>query len=364
MKWRSFLVVFTLMGGAFYGGYIAGNEGLFAPNIEHLKQAPPARDPTSRTPPETVKHAWQNLEQALQKSDQKQLFVTNDAIDESADKRSLSVEQISTAAEIFRWQDPNDIVAMFDELISLSELSDNQDLGAFSRAIDQLRGALTDSPTQLAILVEHLQSLNFDSKEFHYITAILQGLPDQKGYAALQNTALRLSQRDDAQSRQQFLQLVSNTYNSADNPEILSALVDIALYSDSPANTKLEALDLLMPFQITSIEKGQILTHINTMLESADSAEQGALVNHALRFSDSQERQRMAEKFIDKENNIELRYSILDGLRGGTVPRSAQIKEALFTIASDRSDPLHQQAKHALMYTFDISNQEYQLLKQ
>jgi hypothetical protein len=89
---------------------------------------------------------------------------------------------------------------------------------------------LFDSPTQLAILVEHMQSLDFESREFHYVTAILQGLPEQKGVEALKQAALEASQRFDSASRQQFLHLVANTHNAADNPEILNSLVDIALY--------------------------------------------------------------------------------------------------------------------------------------
>jgi hypothetical protein len=253
---------------------------------------------------------------------------------------------------------------MLNELMALSEPGNNQDIDAFAKAMDQLRRALADSPTQLAILVEHMQTLDFDARAFHYITAILQGLPDEKGYAAMQNAALQLSQRSDDKSRQQFLHLVSNTYNAADNPEILRTLVEIALYSDQRTYVKLDALDLVMPFQITGVERTQILNGLNGMLESADQAEQGALVNHILRFSNAEERARMATNFINAENDIELRYSVFDGIHSGTVPTSPMLKEQLFSIAKNPQDPLHEQAKHALMYVFDISNQEYQQLKE
>ncbi|WP_371193232.1 hypothetical protein [Glaciecola sp. SC05] len=359
MNWRALVIALLLLASGFYGGYTAAVLGLFGGKVN---QAPSqqvdqklAAQNTSKAP-----HAWLDIEQGLRKK-------TSDPSETSvylAPTDLVELPEEENQGEDYRWQDPSDIISMFDELMSLSEPADDDEVAAFSRAIDQLRTALADSPTQLAILVEHMQTLSFDSKEFHYITAILQGLPDQKGYASLENAALRLSQQEDLQSRQQFLHLVSSTYTATENPEILSALVNIALYSQADEEAKLEALDLVMPFQITSVEKSQILSTLYGMLENPDTENRSTLANHTLRFSSNDEREVIANRFIKPENDLELRYSILDGLHAGTVPRSAQIKEQLFTIARDSSDPLSDQAKHALMYVFDITNQEYQQLKQ
>lgn len=360
MNWRPLLLGLALIALGFMGGYNAAQLGMPDRESEIIEQESGQSNTSLAEQTETVSYAWLDMEQALASRQQ--------TSNEQNPNVSLAVpveeDTDSAQSNSYEWQNPDDIVAMFNELMRLSEPGNEDGIKAFSSAIDQLRIMLAESPTQLATVVDHMQTLDLESKEFHYLTAILQGLPDEKGYSALESAALRLIQRDDQQSRQKFLHFVSNSDNSADNPEILAELVDIALYSELSANTKLEALDLVMPFQITQVEKQQILSHINSLLESSDGDAKGPLVNHALRFSDSQERERMATKFISNENDIELRYSILNGLHAGTVPRSENIKTQLFSIASDPADPLNNQAKHALMYLFDISNIEYQRIKE
>lgn len=365
MTWRgssfSKLIFATcLLGMGFYAGYLVtinGMLGALQANNAPLSQSTQIN--TERKAQHT-KHAWLDIENALI-NDAHQIDDTSVYLVDETD-----IDDTSAVPEVleYAWRDPNDIIAMFDELLSLSNATSDEEIRAFSQAIDQLRNALSDSPTQLAILTEYMQSLDVESVAFRYITAIMQGLPDNKGQAAMQSVALRLSQQGDVQSQQQFLHLVSNSYESTENPEILAALVDIALYSEASPDTKLQALDLVMPFQITNVEKQQILSHINTMIDSAVAGDKGALLNHAFRFSSHDEREIMANQYIDAENDMELRYSVLDGLHAGSVPRSQQIKERLFTIVQDPSDPLNQQAAHALMYVFDISNDEYQLIKQ
>jgi hypothetical protein len=99
------------------------------------------------------------------------------------------------------------------------------------------------------------------------------------------------------------------------------------------------------------------------MLDNPDLTDKNAVVSHVLRFSNAEQRSNIASQYIDSSNNDDLRYSILDGLHMGTVPRTNDIKERLLFIAQDPQDPMREQAKHALMYVFDISNQEYQQIK-
>lgn len=358
MKQKAILSILCISTVAFYAGYRVGLQKSSPASLETVKSP---STPTRQSANESdLPHAWKILPSKVENSNAVSASSLPPIIDAQDD---IASEDTSLLEDSFQWRDPGDIISMFNQLIELSEPKTDEDMRLFSQAIDLFRGALANSPTQVAIIAEYLQTLTFGSKEFHYITSILQGLPEQKGLVAIENLALQLSQRSDSASIQQFLHLVSNVQNSADNPEILDSLVNIAIYSTEPTGTKLEALDMVMPFQISEVERQQILSGLTSMLEQSDTAEKSALLNHKMRFSDSQQRQEIAMSLISNDNDLELRYTVIDGLHSGNVPRSAALKEQLFSIAADQNDPLQQQAKHALMYSFDINNQEYQRLK-
>jgi hypothetical protein len=359
MKLKTVLSILSLSALTFAVGYQVGQKTGTSELL--VKSKPVLNESTSSASRNKLPHAWIVLDDASNDTptSAKEALTRpepEDGVDETE-------EPLSVLEDAFVWRDPSDIISMFNQLIELSEPQTDEDMRMFSQAIDQLRDALANNPTQLARMAEHLQSLEYGTKEFHYVTSLLQGLPDQKGRAALQNLALQLSQRTDSSSIQQFLHIVSNAQDSADNPEILSSLVNIALYSPEATQVKLEALDMVMPFQVSDVERQQILSGLNGILEQSEDGEVGAVLNHVMRFSNAQQRQEMAINLISTGNDIELRYTVIDGLQSGNIPRSADLKEQLFSIATNPSDPLHQQAKHALMYTFDISNQEYQRLK-
>ena len=362
MNARKFVAPLTILGLAFYGGYLLGVNSKEAPSDEqNLAQGQAINEFAA---PKMQPHAWSSFDDLLKQNEQnnnvfaEQTQSANEPADENTTEQSLDI-----TAQEYQWEDPDDIIAMFNELITLSLPNTDKDVRSFGQAIDQLRAVLADSPAQLSIIIEHMQTLDPNSREFNYVTAVLQALPEQKGLQALERAALQASQRFDSASRQQFLHLVANTHNAADNPEILNSLVDIALYSDEASSTKLNALDLVMPFQVGSIERQQILSGLNGMLEDSEFDNKNAVVSHVLRFSNQEQRSTLASKYIGSSNDDELRYSILDGLHSGTVPRSDNIKQELLFIAQDPQDPMRDQAKHALMYVFDISNEEYRQIK-
>ncbi|MBT1451935.1 hypothetical protein KJ365_13665 [Glaciecola sp. XM2] len=346
----------ALLGIVFYAGYYVGQN---TSSPSQTGWVAPQRA-TSQIQSETdTPHNWFiNLDENSPEA-QSTLAQSDDSLDDGL-QSTLDETNIDSQLE---WDDPNDIVSMFNQLLDLSSPQTDEDMRLFSQAIDQFRASLSDSPTQLAIMMDYLQGLEFGSKEYHYVTSIMQGLPDGQGRAALENLALQISGNTDSASRQQFLHLVSNSYASADNPEIIASLVDIAIYSEESMDTKLSALDNMMPFQISDVERQQILSGLDGMIEQSNVDEKSALLNHVLRFSNRDQRQELAMTYISDQNDVQLRYSVLDGIHSGNIPRTDALKEQLFSIASNPSDPLHQQAKHALMYTFDITNQEYQRLQ-
>nr|WP_136252357.1 hypothetical protein [Ningiella ruwaisensis] len=395
----SFVITFIIAALAFSGGYLlgnkSGNENGNNSLLEHVDDQDRllANDATNNSAERgnTGKkaHAWDFA--SLGSTGEEKITgadaMNNDNSDlASKDEQNNEASEADSPAEI----DSNeDVVLMLNALLALSEPNSEEEMQMFTQAIDELRQVLANSPSQLATLMDYLLTLDFESNAFHYATSIIQGLPEQKGYEAMDNLALQLSQFNDPKSRQQFMHLVRNSYNSTNNPEIVNGLVDIALYSAQPMQMKMDALDLIMPYQVSDVERQQIVDSLNSLLEerintqantnnndlpidngasyesyeSADESLPYGLINHVLRFSDTQQREQLANRLIQEENDLEARYSILDGIHTGVIPRSGELKNKLFSIATDPSDPLQDQAKHALLYVFDISNQEYQALQ-
>jgi len=208
---------------------------------------------------------------------------------------------------------------MFEQMMALSDPVTNEEITVFSQAIDEFRAALVNSDADVASLLEHMSAIDPNSKEFGYIVSLIAALPDQRGYEALEDVALTLAQSNEQRSVDKFLDILGSSYSGTDNPEVVSALMDIALYSEFEDTTKLNALDYLHPFQISSVEKQEIQSNLSTLLDEAPMYEKSTYLNHILRFSNQD-----------------------------TSP----------------DDPLQVYAQHTLMYSFDISNEEYLRLKQ
>ncbi|WP_395343682.1 hypothetical protein PN836_003915 [Ningiella sp. W23] len=367
IKFRILLLVAALIGLAFFLGYRFGfSEAKLEHSLtslalsQHKNQDASAGD--TQLP---FTHPWLAAPSSdeLAKSPPSNVDTNNDQSEPQLDDVNDDMDAVFEFDE-YQWQNTNDIVAMFNELMTQAEPTTDEGYALFSQMIDQFRTALADSPEQLNTLLTYMMTLEFESRDFHYITSIVQGLTDGVGQTAMQNTALQLAQRSDQASQQQFLHLVSSTYQSSDDPEILNALVGLALYSDADTYTKLHALDLVMPFQVNNTERQQILSGLNTMLDEAPSEGKSAILSNVLRFSSSQQRENLARTMISRNNDIDVRYSILDNIHTGVIPKSADLKNELMNIAVNTDDPMQEQAKHALMYVFDISNEEYQRINQ
>jgi len=259
--------------------------------------------------------------------------------------------------------DTYDAISMLSKVIVLSEMGNYADQDEIAEALDSFKNLLVTSPEERANLIDHMRTLNFESKEFHHIVSILQELPEHQGSLALTSVALELSLNNDIKSQEQFLLLTANLNNNIENPRIHSALADIAIYAEDSDHIVLDALNLLKPFHIDDYEKKQILTRINSLLATSDTINHSQLINNALKFSNNEEREHMASQFIGSNYDIETRQEILSGLHTGIVPRSNQLKKLLLNIASNQSDPLNQAAQNTLKELFYITYQEYKQIK-
>ena len=255
----------------------------------------------------------------------------------------------------------DDLVTMFNEVLSAYEKQNSNNTDANS-TITEFKRLLSSSPSTLDELLEHMHTLDFESQEFHYLISILHELPEKIGSKALLTSAIQMSQFDDAQSTTQFLLLASNMERTAENPEIHSALVNIAINTAQSARVSLDALNLIKPYVVNDYEKEQILSHLNALLDTNGSLSQDIIVNHWLRFSNSRERESFAYEYINLNQDLETRHTILQGLQSGLIPRTQSLKERLLNAANNHSDPLRNEAIQVLKSVFYISNIEYQQL--
>ena len=104
------------------------------------------------------------------------------------------------------------------------------------------------------------------------------------------------------------------------------------------------------------------MSHLNALLDTNGSLSQDIIVNHWLRFSNSRERESFAYEYINLNQDLETRHTILQGLQSGLIPRTQSLKERLLNAANNHSDPLRNEAIQVLKSVFYISNIEYQQL--
>ena len=374
MNYRHFLIYFVLLALGFYAGYMASVHDIFdndifnndknsdALSLEQASELNPKPNPDQNKLGENKlpQHAWQHIDPGTGK-----LIVadgqTNAA---SADTNDGTDPEGQSTPDSFDWQNRGDIISMFEQMMALSDPVTNEEITVFSQAIDEFRAALVNSDADVASLLEHMSAIDPNSKEFGYIVSLIAALPDQRGYEALEDVALTLAQSNEQRSVDKFLDILGSSYSGTDNPEVVSALMDIALYSEFEDTTKLNALDYLHPFQISSVEKQEIQSNLSTLLDEAPMYEKSTYLNHILRFSNQDEKLELAQRYLAQEQNQELRTTIIDKLAYGAVPRTESLRETLMTIATSPDDPLQVYAQHTLMYSFDISNEEYLRLKQ
>lgn len=274
----------------------------------------------------------------------------NDASKFDDDDLSTTQENISIS---------NDIVDLFSQLFSLQHAGSDYKL--YGRKIDEIRQRLSNNPTEIAIISEHFETLQMDSNESYLIVSILQGLPNKQGLEALTQLAVQSLDYSNEKGYQQFLEIVGRT--GLTNEAITSGLKNIALYGEI-SEQRLNALDMLMPFQLTQSENQAVLEQLSQMqLNTEDQGQANFLFGQTLRFSDSKRRTELALNTLkDESSDIHRKSIILDFIELGQIDKSLATKETLFEIARSQGHPLQQNAVKVLVSSFDISQQDYQEL--
>ena len=178
----------------------------------------------------------------------------------------------------------------------------------------------------------------------------------------MNNLVQRLANIGSSQANEKMLQLISNTGLANKQPEVIEAVTNVALYSDSSDPNKLFALDLLMPYQLDISQKQKVVDDLRFALDNSSDDDKSYLVESMMRYSDKPQRQQLASTFLQAETDFATRVATLSSFHSGVLHANDALKAQLFSIALSNTDPLKEHAKHALMYAFEINNDEYQQL--
>ncbi len=279
----------------------------------------------------------------------------NDASEsETQEETKASHKNLGPDASVFE---------ILDFLLKISTSDKQEDMELFSPTLSRLKQAVKDDPQNMQVLLDYFLQAETDSRAPYYITSILQGadIPDKD--FIINNLVQSLSSQGTENANNKLLHLVASTGAHHDNPDIALSLKNIAIYGTEINENKLYALDLLMPFQLKDEEKTKVVNDFTAALDTATSEEKSYWVENIIRFSPKQERTALASNFLSNNNDFATRVAILSTLHNGSIRPNDELKQQLFDIAQNANDPLTRHAKDALLYVFEINNDEYQILK-
>lgn len=227
---------------------------------------------------------------------------------------------------------------------------------------DTLKQFLFDNPDQLVDTMQHLDSLSIDDPRFNLLISAVQSIPDQGADQALFSLAKQYGMSSDPQAQQKFVTILASTSSVIETQEIIEGLVDLAIIDTADMNTRIEALNLLKPFQVKAAEKELIVKELQTNIYAANGAEADMLLPQLMRFAIAEQRNEIVTDLFINAESESVRLAVLDNISAGSIPVSDNMKTMLMEIAKNEFDPLSNDAKMTLMERFDLSHSEYSQL--
>ena len=283
------------------------------------------------------------------------------SLDESVASNDLEEEKSSSLSE--RLGENPSVLELLDFLIFISSSEENDDIHYFSETIDAIRDHLKQEPESVQILLDQFLAVDADSDAIYYITSLLQSAELSDRELILDTLAENLALDGSVQSNRKLLHLISNTPLVGKNKRSTEHVINIAVFEKQDATSKLQALDLLQPFQLNKSQRQNIVQDLESFLVAPDNTEQAYVLENIIRFSEPDQRQILANTYLNDSFGLATRISVINSLTEGTLDPSPAIKDQLLDIAQNESDPLYSHARHALMFAFDISNDEYNKIR-
>jgi hypothetical protein len=251
---------------------------------------------------------------------------------------------------------------LLDFLVAIASSDNPDDMQYFAKTMDKLRTAVSQNPQAIQVLLDKFMQADLEAKSPYYIISVLQGADIPNKQQVFETLAQQLATDSSSVSQEKLLHLISSTGLQERNTAITGMLTDIALYSNIDTDNRLHALDLLKPYQLMQSQKQTIVNDLKLAITSMDEDQKSYAIENMMRFSALDEREIMANEFLDVNNDLSTRIAVLSSLHSRTLTPSSSLKSQLFEIASNNTDPLSNHAKHALMNVFNITNDEYKVL--
>lgn len=281
----------------------------------------------------------------------------------SDDQHSIDTEDTSDLLPSNLKLAPNASINEMLTFLSLISASDNkEDIKQIGPTLELLITAVSEDPNNLQMLAD-FYVYSDDSATPFSISHILQNANIQDLDIVINNMVERLSAQGTSIADQKLLHLVSNNSDFQDNEQIIYALKNIALYKQTDNINKIYALDLLPTYQFDSEEKSKIVSDLTFALEQSPSEEVSYMIENIVRFSDRENRTKLASDYLNGANPISVRIAILSTMHTGAVKPNEILKATLFNIAQNTNDPLSNHARDTLVHVFEIDKNEYKQLQ-
>ncbi|MFT6268946.1 MAG: hypothetical protein ACJAVV_001764 [Alphaproteobacteria bacterium] len=353
-------IVIMLTLAAFAGGYWLGTRN----TLEHLR-SDKALSNNQNLSTDISKPLSNSNSQAAQSSTTFGKIIENISPHvelPNTEKSNFQLAEVQNDIELTLFENASimDTIAFLNAL-NASENKDRFD--KFAPALESLRNAVKNNPDNFQILIDYFAESDIDSEIPYYITSVLQSAEVEGKDILMNDLVLRLSAQGTSSGNTRLLHLISSTGMHYENEEIISTIKNIALYSQADSTNRTYALDLLMPYQLNPTEKNKVVSDLSFALNHAPREEVSYILENIIRFSNKSERINLATNYLAYTNNFETRVAILSTMHNGSIKPSDALKEKLFGIAENSSDPLSTHARDTLLYVFEIDNDEYERLR-
>ncbi|WP_163131479.1 hypothetical protein [Agarivorans sp. Alg241-V36] len=244
--------------------------------------------------------------------------------------------------------------------VALSNKVQNEAEYSKAAQFDALKQAIQTDPTSLATSIDQLAQLKVDDPDFDLLLSAIQSTANPNSNQALLGLAEQYAMLSDVQSQQKFLSLLSST-SEVESQLLVQGLVDLATQQQSDAYTRVEALALLKPYQISEAEREQITGELEQQVLAASADEAEVLLSQLMRFSHNQQRSDIASDMLYNSSEP-TKLAILNNINSGSIPAADELKTKLLAMASDQQGALWFEAQQTLLSSFDLSQQEYSQL--
>jgi len=233
-----------------------------------------------------------------------------------------------------------------------------------AKRVDELKRFLITHPEKINDAVAQLDNLPTDSTAFTILLSAIQSAPEQVADNALISLAEKYAMNTSPSAQHKFMTILARTSltersSPIASPLIVQSLIELSIFEESDLHIKLEALNIIKPFQLGSSETDLVVDQLQNMLRSASKDEAEMLLPQLVRFTQAENRANVVSTFLRDDSSVPLRLAVLENIDSGNIQINSTIKTVLMTIANNSHDSLRNQAQETLMLSGILTFEEY-----